>query len=227
MQLAFSSGSPLRLHEIDHHASLPVGFAESPIMALDSSGLIKLIADHHTRCPREHFKNMTDSLTKIHMNSSMATFLREHDIRLENPPTELSERLKEVLSKDIVVHKGAYSFGQPTEHRLESWNENDLTGFEASENWHIDWMVVSSASSYEIFRYSISFVFHLAELLSDKFPEVQFRIIYGCEIDEPRYCDVRFHKIRAHETPWLDVHNLEGFKINQVLVVDINQHQSL
>lgn len=96
----------------------------------------------------------------------------------------------------------------------------DKTGFEASNNHiHIPkYDEENEESQIKLLKLAMHILDEWKAKLKTDFPTYRFHLIISYDGEE---CTLRFHKYREEEGSWLKIHDLDGYKEEAILVMEI------
>jgi len=94
----------------------------------------------------------------------------------------------------------------------------DRTGYEAFQNHvHLD-DIVPMDDFLQMLRSGLDVIALWAKKLKSSYPNYTFHIVLAFDAEEVGNCVVRFYRLRNDESPWIDIENIEGYKLDGVLV---------
>ena len=162
----------------------------------------------------------------------MKARFKDASVTYDTAPSRVRNKgLERVLQAGVVDKEGAFLLASLIPSNFDKSRYDDLTDMETTIN-HIHIMDYlfpydspTNVEAVNSLTESISYTKELQEILRNDFPEIPFRIILSNEWENPRRCTIRFYRMRDDEPQWLKIDDLEGYREEAILFLDIIEHQ--
>lgn len=119
------------------------------------------------------------------------------------------------VSGCVLLQANDMTLPEPDEvDKILTEEKMDRTGYEAFQNHvHLD-DIVQIDDFLQQLRSGLAVIESWSEKLKSYYPNYTFHIVLAFDAEEVGNCVVRFYRLRDDETSWIDLENIEGYKLD-------------